>query len=376
MLTWVEVDSKAIRSNIKEIKKFFGPKIALAAVIKSNAYGHGLVEVARAAAETGVEFLCVDNVAEATAISNQFPAASKILILGGVESGDLDWIIKNDIHLGLFNLKFVPKIERSSQKWRRKAKVHLKIDTGMHRLGFDANKAVDAIMFITKRYKWIKIEGIWSHFADSGRRENKKYTLKQIKKFVSVIDELESRGINVKYKHLANSAGAIEHPEARFNLVRAGIIIYGVFPSEFIKRKFENKLRLRPVMSFKTKIISLRDLARGERIGYGLTFRLKRNSKIAVIPVGYKDGYGRSLSSKGEVIIKGRRFPVIGRICMRMTMVDVSRIKNVKLDDEVILLGGKNNVRIEADEVAEKMGTIPYEVLARISESVPRVYKH
>lgn len=376
MLTWVEVDLGTIKKNISAIKKYLGPKVLLAAVVKSNAYGHGLVEVAKTASQVGVEFLCVDNVAEATAVSNQLPASSKILILGGVESEDLDWVIKNDIRFGLFNLESIPEIERSSKKWKIKAKIHLKVDTGMHRLGFDENEAIEAVKNINKCYKNIEIEGIWSHFADSGSRENKKYTLEQIKKFNEVIKAVEKEGIKIKYKHLGNSAGAINYPEARFNLVRTGIIIYGIFPSEFIKKKYQKKLKLERALSFKTKIVALRDLPKGERIGYGLSCWLKKNSKIAVLPVGYKDGYGRSLSNKGGVIIKGRRCPIVGRICMRMTMIDVSKVINVKLGDEVILLGGDSRARIEADEVAKKMETIPYEVMARISESVPRIYKN
>ncbi|TSC91272.1 MAG: alanine racemase [Candidatus Berkelbacteria bacterium Licking1014_96] len=364
-----------IKKNIMAIKKYIGPEVLLAAVIKSNAYGHGIIEVVRAVSQVGVEFLCVDNVAEATAISKQFPASSKILILGGVESEDLDWVIKNNVRLALFNSSHPRTFERSSQRCGRRAKVHIKIDTGMHRLGIDANEAVEVITKINNNYKNIEIEGIWSHFADSGSRENKKYTQEQIKKFSNIVDQIEKDGIQIKYKHLCNSAGAINYPEARFNLVRTGIIIYGIFPSEYIKKKYQKKINVKPALSFKTKIVSLRDLPKGERIGYGLAYRLKKNSKIAVLPVGYKDGYGRSLSNIGEVIVRGRRCPIVGRICMRMMMVDVSSVSRVKLNDEVILLGGDGRVRIEADEVAEKMDTIPYEILARIAESVPRIYK-
>ena len=349
-------------------------------MVKSNAYGHGLVEVARAASQVGVEFICVDNIAEAQQLVNskQLTINNRpgILILGGIESEDLDWVVKNNIRLGLFNQEFIPKIERSSQKWNVKAKVHLKIDTGMHRLGIDAGDAVEVITKINNNYKNIEIEGVWSHFADSGSRENKKYTDEQIKKFVRIIDEVEKEGIKIKYKHLCNSSGMISLPEAHFNLVRPGILIYGIFPSEFIKRNYQRKLKLKSSMSFKTRIIGLSDLPRGERIGYGLTCKLRQRSKIAVLAVGYKDGYGRNLSNKGEVIIRGCRCPVVGRICMRMTMVDVSKVKKVKLGDEATLLGGNNRAKIEADEVAEKMDTISYEVVARIAESVPRVYKN
>jgi alanine racemase len=375
MLTWVEVDLGAVKNNIKQIKKFIGPNVGVAAVIKSNAYGHGLIEVAKAAVEAGAEFLCVDNIYEAKDAKRVVQSA-KILILGGVESEDLPWVIKNNIRFGIYDLTFADKVEKAALKLKRKACVHIKIDTGMHRLGFDCDSAVESIKNINTHYKNIEIEGLWSHFADSGSRENKKYTDEQIKKFVRIIDEVEKEGIKIEYKHLCNSSGMISLPEARFNLVRTGIIIYGIFPSEYSKKQYQKKLKLRPAMSFKTRIVSLRELKKGERIGYGLTYRLKKDSQIAVLAVGYKDGYGRNLSNRGEVIIQNYRCPAVGRICMRMMMADVSSLKGVKLDEEAVLLGGDGRAKIEADEVAKKMDTIPYEIVVRIAESVPRVYKN
>ncbi|MCX6811138.1 MAG: alanine racemase [Candidatus Berkelbacteria bacterium] len=379
MLTWVEVDLGAIKKNIKQIRKYIGPNIGVAAVIKSNAYGHGIEEVAKAAFKAGAEFLCVDNVQEAKQIcgsTKSYKLKANVLILGGVESEDLPWVIKNSIRFGIYDLAFAEKIEEVAKKIKRKALAHIKIDTGMHRLGFDSTEAIISIVKINKNYKNIAIEGLWSHFADSGSRENKKYTNEQIKKFINIIDGLEKEGFKIKYKHLCNSSGTIALPEAHFDLVRSGIIIYGIFPSKIMKKNYQKRLNLKPAMSFKTRIVSLRNLNKGERIGYGLTYRLKKNSKIAVLSVGYKDGYGRNLSNKGEVVIKNKRCPVVGRICMRMMMVDVSSVPGVKLDEEVVLLGGEGRAKIEADEVAEKMDTIPYEVVARIAESVPRVYKN
>lgn len=369
---------KAIKDNLKQIKKYIGPDVGVAAVVKSNAYGHGIVAVAKAAVEAGVEFLCVDNVQEAKQICNlpkSYKLKANVLILGGVESEDLPWVIKNNVRLALFNSSQSITFERSSQRCGKKAKVHIKVDTGMHRLGIEAAEAVKVITKINNNCKNIAIEGIWSHFADSGSQENKKYTLAQIKKFKGVVDGVEKEGIKIKYKHLCNSSGLIFLPEACFNLVRAGILLYGIFPSQDLKKQFQKKLNLKPAMSFKTKIISLRKIKKGESIGYGLAYRLKKNSKIAVLAVGYKDGYGRDLSSRGEVIIKNKKCPVVGRICMRMMMVDVSQLKDVKLGEEVVLLGGRGRAKIEVDEMAEKMETIPYEVVARIAESVPRIYK-
>lgn len=377
MLTWVEVDLGAIKKNIERIKKYIGPKVDIAAVIKSNAYGHGLIEIAQVVSKTGVKFLCVDNIFEARAIKNSpYQLKPNILILGGVESEDLPWVIRNNIHFGIYDLVFAKKAQNLAKKLKRKGKAHIKIDTGMHRLGFNIEDAIDSIIEIQKNYHHIEIEGLWSHFADSGSERSEKYTLGQIQKFSELIERLKRNRIKIRYEHLCNSSGVVAFPEAYFNLVRPGILIYGIFPSDYIKKNYQRRLKIEPALNFKTRIVALRDLPKGERIGYGLTHRLKKNSKIAVLPVGYKDGYGRDLSNKGEVIIKNIKCRVLGRICMRMMMVDVSSVRGVKLDDEVILLGGDGHAKIEADEVAEKMDTIPYEVLSRISESVPRTYKN
>jgi alanine racemase len=376
MLTWIEVDLRAIKNNLKKIQRALPPKTKVAAVIKSNAYGHGLEEVARAAKMSGVRFFCVDNFDEAVRCKNSLKSRkSSILILGGIENGDLRSAIKNNFRIGVYDFSYARKLDKAARNVRSKAMIHIKIDTGMHRLGLNPDEAIAEIKRI-KRLKNVEVEGLWSHFADSGNEGSSPYTAAQLDKFGQIIKKLEKEGIGMDLKHLCNSAGILTTPKAHFDIVRSGIMIYGIYPSFELKNKFAKKLALKPAMTFRSKIICLRDLKKGERIGYGLTHRTKKKSRIAVLAVGYKDGYGRSLSNKGEVLIGGVKCSVVGRICMRMTMVDVSKVKGAKLGMEAVLLGGNGRVRIEADEVAKKMGTIPYEVLARISESVPRVYKN
>ena len=382
MLTWCEIDLAAVRHNVKELKKLIGPKVKLAAVVKSNTYGHGIFEFSKACANAGADFLCVDNIAEALAISEiKLPK----LIFGGVESADFPEVIKKDFRILIYSLNHATKLSRQAEQMGKSAKVFLKIDTGMHRLGVRPEEAVKLAKELNSLEN-IELEGVFSHFASSGEEEFRDYTLEQLSIFKECLAKIEKAGIKIPIACLCNTAGALLYPEARFQMVRAGLALTGIMPSGYVAEKLRGKMSLKPALSFYTKIIELKDIKKGERVGYGLTFQTEKKMKIAVLPVGYKDGYGRSLSNVGEVLLRGKRCKVIGRICMRMTMIDVSKIKDinphtksfgvgVKLGEKVTLIGKDDRDKIEAVELAEKMGTIPYEVLSRISESVPRIYK-
>lgn len=374
MLSWCEIDLASLRHNLREIKKLIGPKVKLAAVVKSNAYGHGLSQVSRACAEAGADFLCVDNISEGLLTTKSIRNYEiPILILGGVESVDFPEVIRNNFRMLIYNLRHAQKLNRAAKKEGRTAKIFLKIDTGMHRLGVRPEEATKLAKELS-RLKNLELEGVFSHFASSGEKEFRDFTLKQIAIFEKCLAEIKKSGIKIPIACLCNTAGALLYPKARFQMVRSGLAISGIMPSSWAAKKLEGKMDLKPALSFYTKIIDLKEIEKGERVGYGLTFEAKKKIKIAVLPVGYKDGYGRSLSNVGEVLVRGERCRVIGRICMRMTIIDVSKIKNVRLGEKVVLIGEQGRDRIEAVEVAEKMGTIPYEVLSRISESVPRIY--
>jgi len=389
MLTFCEIDLAAIRHNLRQIKKFLDSEVKLAAVIKSDAYGHGLFEVAKAVSEAGAHFLCVDNLSEGTVahkaikslgsslreVENSYSGNKPpILILGGVESKDFEEVVKKDFRIGIYNLNHAKELNKAAEKLNKTANIFLKIDTGMHRLGIEPGEALNFAKELSK-LGGINLEGVWSHFADSGSPDSEEYTLAQLEKFKNLKTEFKVMGIHSPIWCLANSAGAILYPQARLDMVRVGIVLYGVWPSKYVQRKIAAKVDLKPALSFKTKIVQVKEIEKGAKVGYGLTYEAKRKMRIAIVPVGYKDGYGRHLSNKGEVLVKGIRCPVRGRICMRMTIIDVSKIREIKSGEQVVLLGKQKNDRIEASELAEKMGTIPYEVLARISESVPRIYK-
>jgi alanine racemase len=360
MLKYIKIDKKALIENVLKIKGWLKDEIGLMAIVKSNAYGHGAVEVGRLIADQ-VSFLGVDDFFEAEEL--RIAGISKpILILGAVEPDYLEEVNRLDISVPIYSEESL----RALIKTNLKIKVHLKVDTGMHRLGIKPGQATSFAKKIVKSN--LVFEGLWSHFADSGDKQSDSYSKKQINNFKKVVKKLSK--LNPKYIHLSNSSAIVRFPEAHFNLVRSGMMIYGFLPSEA-----STDLNLKPVLEFKSKIIQIRNLNKGQFIGYGLTYRLKKRSKIAVVPVGYKDGYARSLSNKGQVLVGGQRCKVVGRICMRMMMIDVSGLTNVKPGQEVALIGSQLSGRIDADELGEQIGTTKYEILSRLDKQITRIYE-
>ncbi|MFQ3549913.1 MAG: alanine racemase, partial [Armatimonadota bacterium] len=262
---------------------------------------------------------------------------------------------------------FAKSLNQKAKNKQKKASIHVKIDTGMGRIGVDYSTAYDFIVSI-KELDWLEFEGIFTHFATSDEDE-KTFTYLQISRFNSVIDELKKNNINPEYIHASNSGGILAFPDAYYNAVRPGITVYGCYPSEDTPKI----ISLKPALTLKSKITFLRDAKKGTTVSYGCTHRLTRNSKIAVLPVGYADGYSRFLSNKGEVAIRGQKAPVVGRVCMDQIMVDVTDIDGVCIGDEAILYGGGYDY-LNVSKIAEKIGTINYEVFCNISKRVPRIY--
>ena len=255
-------------------------------------------------------------------------------------------------------------------KMGKPVKIHIKLDTGMGRIGFLADSPIISEVERVFELPGIEVEGIFTHFAKADEKD-KDFTFEQFYKFMDVVGRLESKGYRIPIKHAANSAAIIDLPETHLDMVRAGIMLYGCYPSDEVDKE---KVKLKPVMSFKTKIAHLKELEKGKPISYGGTFITQRNSRIATLPVGYADGYFRLLSSKGEVFVKGKRAKVVGRVCMDQCMVDVTEIEGLKVADDVELFGDGTNNGVTADEVAKIIGTISYEVLCAVSKRVPRVY--
>jgi alanine racemase len=365
---WAEVNLDNLAHNMREIRKISKSKDIIA-VIKADGYGHGALDIAPTLLENGATKIAVAVLNEAIEL-RRGGIKAPIIILGFTPPSLIDMLLRYDIEQTVYSYELAKEISNMAQKKNKKAKIHIALDTGMGRIGFLPNdESVEDVYKISKLPNII-IEGLYSHFSTADE-EDKTYTELQLKKFNEFYDKLIKKGIKINIRHIANSAAIIDLPKSHFEAVRPGVILYGYYPSEEVSRE---KINLKPVMSLKTNIVHIKKLPAGEYIGYGRKFKTNRESIIATLPVGYADGYTRFLFEKAKVIINGSFAPVVGRICMDQCMVDVTDVKNVQLGDEVILLGEKDNLKFDADDIAKLIGTINYEVTCMISKRVPRVY--
>ena len=365
--TWAEVDLSAIRHNLAVVREIVGPQRLIMAVVKADAYGHGALPVAREVMKAGADWLGVALVEEAIEL-REGGIEAPILVLGPVFPSQAQAVVERDISVCLFTEELASALNGAASKGATKAKVHVKVDTGMNRLGIPSHKSLEFLSLL-KKYPKVEIEGIYSHLATADTPESE-FCFLQMERFFQVERMLKEEKTKSGIRHLANSAAIFGLEAARLDMVRVGIALYGCTSGP----RREIKPPLIPALSWKTKVAHLRDVEAGDSISYGCTFVASKRSRIAVIPVGYGDGLPHGLSNKGEVLVRGRRAPIVGRVCMDMTMVDVTHIEGVEIEDEVVIIGAQGSERITAEEVAEKLGTISYEVLCGIGKRVPRVH--
>lgn len=365
---WAEIDLDAIKYNMENIKEKSNGRDVIA-VVKADAYGHGAVDIIPTLLEGGASRLAVAMVTEGIEIrKNKIEAP--IMILGFTPLEYCNELCKYDIEQTVYDLDYAKGLSKIGIENNKKIKVHIALDTGMGRIGFMPNK--QSISDVEKIFKLqgIEVVGLFTHFATADEAD-KTYTYEQFNKIEEFDKELIARGINIPIKHVSNSGAIIDLPETFLDAVRAGIILYGYYPSDEVDK---SKLKLKPALSLKTKISHVKEMEEGMYISYGRTFKTTRKSKIATIPIGYADGYSRLLSGKAKVIVNGKIAKVVGRICMDQCMIDVTDIEQVSVGDEVILLGNEGNIKYNADDMARDMGTINYEILCMIKQRIPRVY--
>lgn len=366
---WAEIDLDCIKDNIREIRKSMKDK-EIMAVVKADAYGHGAIDIAPVLLEHGADKLAVAVITEALELRNSGIDAP-IVILGYTPITFAKELIKENIEQTVYDLQYAKELSKIGKENCTDINVHIAVDTGMGRIGFLPNEeGIKSVESISKLDN-IKIKGIFTHFSSADEKD-KEYTNYQIKKFNDFIKALEKKNIKLGCKHLSNSAAILDIEEAHFDAVRPGIILYGYYPSNEVDKK---KIKLKPALTLKSQIVHLKELSKGEYISYGRKYRTQRKSIIATLPIGYADGYTRALYGKAQVIVNGKLAPVVGRICMDQCMVDVTDVGEVKVGDEVILLGEQNGVKFDADDIAELIDTISYEVVCMIGKRVPRVYK-
>ena len=375
MLNWVEIDAEAIRSNLRQFAERVGPSVALGAVVKSNAYGHGMLEVASLAEEGGADWLCINSIEEAIRL-REGGHGGRILVMGYVPLDGLAPVVEHDLHPVVSNRETLVRLNELAGRHGRRVPVHLKVETGTHRQGIPESD-LPGLATLVRNSAGLRLEGLCTHFADIEDTTDHTYAQSQIETFDRIAGTLREAGFDVPIRHAACSAAALLFTRTHLDLARIGISLYGLWPSKETYVSCldlgKSALELRPVLTWKTRIAQIRTVPEGSYIGYGRSFRTTRESRIAVLPVGYHEGYDRRLSGVAHVLVHGRRAPIRGRICMNMCMIDVSDIAEARLEDEVVLLGSQGEERISAEQVAAWSGTISYEIVSRIHPSLPRV---
>lgn len=364
--TWIEVSESALRHNAQAFLNL-AKKAKVMAVVKSNAYGHGLVECAHVFSKAGVHWFAVDHIDEALTL-RQSGIRKPILVLGYTPNHRLIDAIKNSISIVAYN----PETIKALGKGRGVVRIHLPIETGLTRDGVRLEDLPSLIRLIGK-YPNIEIEGTFLHFANIEDTKSRAYADHQLAEFRKALSIFKEHKIDPKYKHTASSAASILYSDTHFNLLRVGIAIYGLWPSDDTRSR-SLRLRLKPALSWKTIIAQVKSVKKGTPISYGLTEKMPRDGQIAVLPIGYADGFDRvGMSRQGQVLICGQRCKVMGRVCMNMTMVDVTGLKNIRPESEVVLIGSQGRLSLSAEEMADLAGTINYEIVARLNPEIPRI---
>lgn len=366
--TWVEINLENVAHNLRAIRARHGENVRCAAVVKANAYGHGAVGVAKAAVRAGATSLCVATVPEALELRDE-GVYQPILILGPVLPAQTISVVDKEIAVAVYDELILDWLSEAVSRSRshRPAKVHLKVDTGMTRLGVDWT---EALRLVERAYRTpgIEVEGIYTHLAEADTAD-RAHAYDQFEHFMNLLDQLEKKKMRPPIAHIANSAAAIDMPEMGLDMIRLGISLYGFYSSEFVSRTVE----LKPVLRWVTHVAQAKRVKAGARISYGGTYTAERDTTIAVLPVGYADGYRRSLSNKGSVLIGGQKYPIAGRVCMDLIMADVGDAP-LRAGDEAVLIGRQGESEITADELAGLIDTINYEVTTNISPRVERIY--
>lgn len=365
---WVEIDLSALVHNLGEVRKIVGPNVEICAVVKADAYGHGAIQIAKTLAENGVARLAVANLSEGRQL-REAEIVQPILLLQPSFPEEAEEII---------DFRLTPTVcsEVSARKFDTIARnkdeiypVHIKVDTGMGRFGVPLDSSWKFIEEVSN-LKNLKVEGVFSHFAKS--HNDKDFSKKQLELFKNLVVESRNKGIDIPYWHIANSAGILNYPDSHFNLVRPGIMLYGLYPGD--AKRYAKKISLRPVMSLKTRVMCAKEINAWCGLSYDHTYYLKKKSMIAALPIGYSHGYGRVLSNMTDVIFRGRKYPQVGTICMDSLLINLGATKP-KIGEEVVLMGRQGKETIIADELAKKMQTINYEVTCRFGMNAEKEFK-
>lgn len=366
--TWAEIDLTASEHNIRRICEIVGPRVKVLSMVKAEAYGHGLKAIAQTAEKAGASMLGFASLSEALSLEPRDVSIPR-LVVGWTPGWLAESAIKHEVACMVSDLETATDFARAAQSMGKAAHVHVKVDTGMGRLGFLPDEAVSAIETIASM-DGLALDGVFTHFAKADEADPA-YTVQQFEQFKHLLNEVEARGIRIPIKHCANSPAILRFPEMHLDMVRPGIIQHGLDSSDDVPCPSD----FRPVMTLKTLIAAVKVLPPGSRVSYGGTYITSDYARIAVIPIGYADGFRCKPHNWGEVLVGGRRAPIVGRVCMDQCMIDVTHIPEVKLGDEVVLIGSQGGDRLRAEDVAVKLGTNNYETTSMVMARVPRIYR-
>jgi len=374
----IELSQSALKQNINFIRKKIGDDAILSSVVKANAFGHGIETFVPMAEKAGVKHFSVASSYEAWEVREACTKESTIMIMGILYDEDLEWVIEHEVEFFVFDLPRLEKAKEVAEKLGKKAIIHLEVETGGNRTGLDESELDEAIRFLKENRESIRFEGFCTHFAGIENLSNRFRTKSQLEKFEELYRQVEANEITPKLRHTACSAAALAYPETVMDMVRIGTAQFGMWPSPDIYNMHLQQVGktsdspMKRVLSWKTNVMHIKALKKDEYVGYGTSFQAPRDMTIAVLPLGYSNGYPRTLSNRGEVIIRGKKAPVVGLINMNVFMVDVSRINNVEVDDEVILIGRKNSHVINISSFSEVTRAINNELVSRLPDAIPR----
>ena len=365
--TIVTTDLGAYKRNLRKIKDYIGKHVRLMAVVKANAYGHGMVECSRAALEAGVSMLGVAFASEGTEL-REANITAPILVMTSEVSDNCAAMIDNDLTISITSFDMLHALKKELVSRNGSCRIHIKVDTGMGRIGVQPDEALD---LIEQSYNTpgIEIEGIFTHFPSADEHKDS-FSIHQIERFTMLLNKLVHKGLRPKIAHMCNSAGTLKFPEAHFDLVRTGIMSYGLIPYPGSQEKLDSE----PVLSWKSRICFIKEVPADFTVSYGSTFVTKRPSRLATVPVGYAHGYKRSLSNKGIAIVHGVAVPIVGRVCMDQTVFDITDVGFVNVGDPITLIGREGNVRVTAEDHAEIGGTISHEIVTGITGRISRTF--
>jgi alanine racemase len=368
---WAEIDLDCISFNIAQVRRIVGPRTEIMAVVKADAYGHGVMDTVQTMLDAGVSRLAVSMVDEALQL-RQFGVDVPILVLGYTDPRRAGEVLRGGITQTVFSHDLAEALSEAAGAEGRAARIHVKIDTGMSRVGFMPGYSAVKDVVAISRLPGIVIEGIFTHFS-SADEQDPAFTDHQFELFESILSELNRIGVMIPLRHAANSAGVFAHRLTALDMVRPGIVLYGLLPDRHVRT---GGIVLKPAMSLKAHVILVKEIAAGTPVSYGRKWAAERTSRIATIPIGYADGYSRLFTNRARVLVNGQHAPIVGAVCMDQCMVDVTDVNGeVKTGDEVVLFGAQGGKRIEVEELAALAGTIPYEIVCLIGKRIPRVYR-